>query len=516
MMQLGMACALVALLALVYFFRTGQLLLYGDAVAHINIARRVTDSLTPGLRQLGTVWLPLPHLLMAPLVANDWLWSTGLGGSLLSLASYVAATLGVFRLVFDTSSRSAAWIAALFFAANPDLLYLSTTAMTEPLFLATAIWSVVYVAEFARAARARDPLLARPALWKAAAWLSAGMLTRYDGWFLALACVLGVLLFALRVSTVRLELIKPIATFALLCAIVPAAWFTYNYALFKDPLAFADGPYSAKGVEARTGDTWHHPGYHSISVANTFFVKAAKLNTGEGRWQHWPFLLAVIAAVFSLFRRQQRPALLLWSMLPFYDLSIAYGGVPIFMPQWWPHSYYNVRYGLALLPAIAIFLGFLFELFRQLSPKPLFQRLGFVFFLLLTAGCYASIWRATPIVLREARVNSITRQNLEHALAAQLRFLPPDSSLLMYTGDYAGALQQADVHLRRVVNETNFHQWPAAMKSPADAASFIIAVQGDPVDSAVRAHPHDLQPLAVIHSFGKPPVTIYRSALHSQ
>jgi hypothetical protein len=59
---------LVSLFSFLYYFQHGRLLLYGDAVAHINIARRVFDSLTPGLLQLGTVWLPLPHLLMIPFI----------------------------------------------------------------------------------------------------------------------------------------------------------------------------------------------------------------------------------------------------------------------------------------------------------------------------------------------------------------------------------------------------------------------------------------------------------------
>ena len=75
----------VSLLSLVYYFQRGEILLYGDAVAHINIARRVFDSQTPGLLQLGTVWLPLPHLLMMPFLISDWMWRTGLGGSIPSM-----------------------------------------------------------------------------------------------------------------------------------------------------------------------------------------------------------------------------------------------------------------------------------------------------------------------------------------------------------------------------------------------------------------------------------------------
>ncbi|MGH9651613.1 MAG: hypothetical protein ACRD3I_14240, partial [Terriglobales bacterium] len=59
----GVLAAAASLLAFVYVLRRDELLLYGDAVAHLNIARRVFDSRTPGLLQLGTVWLPLPHLL---------------------------------------------------------------------------------------------------------------------------------------------------------------------------------------------------------------------------------------------------------------------------------------------------------------------------------------------------------------------------------------------------------------------------------------------------------------------
>src|SRR5215472_6322692 len=55
--------ATISISALAFYYYRDAILLYGDAVAHINIARRVFDSRTPGLFQLGTVWLPLPHLL---------------------------------------------------------------------------------------------------------------------------------------------------------------------------------------------------------------------------------------------------------------------------------------------------------------------------------------------------------------------------------------------------------------------------------------------------------------------
>ena len=38
----------------------------------------------------------------------------------------------------------------------------------------------------------------------------------------------------------------------------------------------------------------------------------------------------------------------------FYALSIAYSGVPLFLPAWWPFTWYNLRYGLQLLPLFAV------------------------------------------------------------------------------------------------------------------------------------------------------------------
>src|SRR5438445_13732074 len=102
----AVAASCVSIISFLIYFKHGAILLYGDAVAHINIARRVFDSQTPGLFQLGTVWLPLPHLLDIPFIVNGRMWQTGLGASIPSMAAYVVGTLGVCRLVCGLASRS--------------------------------------------------------------------------------------------------------------------------------------------------------------------------------------------------------------------------------------------------------------------------------------------------------------------------------------------------------------------------------------------------------------------------
>src|SRR5438270_3861789 len=86
----------LAIGAAAWFYRSGYVCYYGDAEAHLNIARRILDSRTPGRDQIGTVWLPLPHMLMQPFVGNNHLWQTGLAGTIPGVACFIAATLFLF------------------------------------------------------------------------------------------------------------------------------------------------------------------------------------------------------------------------------------------------------------------------------------------------------------------------------------------------------------------------------------------------------------------------------------
>lgn len=497
----------------VQYFRHDALLLYGDAVAHIHIARRVFDSLTPEPLQLGTVWLPLPHILMIPFLVSDWMWRSGVGGSIPSMAAYMMGTLGILRLLrVGSISRSAAWLGAAIYAANPNLIYLQATAMTESLYLALFIWSVVFVAEFARNIRS-EPGRAAVALERAGILLGAAMLTRYDGWFLALF-VVPVVLVLLRSAKYQPEhkcLLRAARNLLLLTFAVAALWLAYNFREFGNPLEFATGQYSARGIAERTSSGVPHPGQGSPWVASLYFLKGARLNLGEAPFG-WLLGWAVAGTLMALVAARHFASwLLLWIPLPFYSLSIAYGGTPVFVPVWWPFSYYNVRYGLQLLPAVAVFTAFAFGLLWNARGHRKWWGVLAVAPILTVAISYASTWRATPICLREARANSASRIPFENKLAAELSRLPAGAILLIYTGDHPGALQQAGIPFRRVISESNHPHWEQALASPARAADYVIAMEGDRVARAVAEQPEGLESVVVIESPGQPRTTVYKS-----
>ena len=504
--------ALTSFLAALYYFRSGQVLLYGDAVAHINIARRVVDNIQPGPFQLGTVWLPLPHILMLPFVWSDQLWITGIAGAIPSMVAFIIAAVGIFRLIELLSARTAAWLGTLFFLFNPNLLYMQTTAMTESIYLAAMIWAVFFLCDFDRRLRDNLPASGRRLPFAAMA-LSAAILTRYDGWFFAGICFLAVCarLMTLEGKQVR-PLLAPFLRGTLLCAAVAGLWLAWNASVFGDPLDFARGQYSARAIAARTTPKGAppYPGEAHPVTAAIYFLKSAKLNVAEGALEKPVFYTALFGCVFTLFEKRRRFALFLVVPLLFYSLSIAYGAVPIFMPQWWPFSYYNVRYGLQLLPAFAVFFALASHYLRRVHLARWYVHAVTFVFALLGIAVYAHDYRLVPISLREARVNSVSRVEMEKQIAQTLALNVGSGNVLMFTGEYSGALQRAGIHFRDVINEGDFGVWSAALTHPSHAADWIVATEGDAVDQALREHDPGLSPVVVLHTLGKQPVRIYR------
>jgi hypothetical protein len=532
----------VSVFYFLFYFRHGDVLLYGDAVAHINIARRVFDSKTPGLLQLGTVWLPLPHLLIMPFIVSMRMWQNGSGGSIPSMTGFVFGVLGIFRLMRGVLTRNGqvdivamigAWVAAFVYGANPNLIYMQSTAMGESLYLAFFIWAVVYFAEFARG-KGRS-------LTKCGLCLAAAGLTRYDGWFLAVLMVVGAAFVVFRPHKLPEDLAprslgppsRPaLAKFVLLAVSGPSLWLAYNAIVYQNPLEFANGPYSAKAIEQKTATV--NPAKGNLLAAGSYFLKAAELDVAEANWQGRSWLaLALLGSLAAVFGGRGRIALLLWSPVPFYALSIAYGSVPIFLPVWWPFSQYNLRYGLQVLPAFAVFVPLGIACLIQSATKlPRFEAswnrwtnaAAFLAILVLVVASYGMIWRADPICYREATTNMRGRVALDGQLANWIAKLPTDSTLLMYLGEHAGALEEAGVPLRRVINEGNHRVWKhpvdpqglweRALADPATYADYLVGFDGDPVWTA--AENYHLTALVEIHTTGQPRAAIFQGRVQAR
>jgi len=175
--------------AAVHYANAGLTVSHYDARAHLVVARRVFDSLWPGWQQIGGVWLPLPHLLnMVPVQVDAW-YRNGASGVAISVLSMATAAWALAALIIRiTRSRIAAMTGATLMMANPNLLYLQSTPMTEPLLFATALVAIAFTAEWldrdvVEAPGSGDPgrRIASTSGWmKPGLALAAACMTRYE------------------------------------------------------------------------------------------------------------------------------------------------------------------------------------------------------------------------------------------------------------------------------------------------------------------------------------------------
>ena len=538
----GLVATLVSLLAFAYCFPRGMLLLYGDAVAHLHIARRILDSLNPGIRQIGSVWLPFPHLLMMPFAAKMSWWQNGIAGAIPSMACYVLSVAGLWRLSRYWLRPAGAVVATLFFALNPGLLYMQTTAMTEPLFLCQIIWSVLFLVAFLRAlgdqpssglnrdqarpsaaGQAPDGQSAGRAIVACGLILVTAVFTRYDGWIFAFL----VWLVALRgLSKARAWYSRAGGAFVLFTGMLvtaPALWLIWNATQYGDWLDFMRGPYSAKAIAIRTTPpgAYHWPGFHKPWVAFLYFLKVAELGVAPHYFTDVVLILALAGTILAIRKWRGQavlPVLLFWMPVPFYAYSVAYGWVPIFFPLWFPHSYYNTRYGMEMLPGFALGLGFLVAWLIDRFESRWSRHAQLILLAAMVLIFVDSAWlmHTRPIVLGEAVANSRTRVPFEAAYARALEHLPPTGKILVWTSDHPGAFERAGIPLRRTINETDYYRWIPALQHPAQSAAFVVASDHDAVAKAVAAHPQGLTLVNIVCSSGQPCVKFYRSDLAPQ
>lgn len=478
--------------------RSGWTLDYGDAEAHLNIARRIVDSRTPGFDQIGTVWLPLPHLLMLPFVGADALWQSGLAGAIPAAACFVAAAVFLFAAARRAFRSSAAAFAALgLFALNPNLLYLQATPMTEPVFLA-CLMALLYFSVLFKTNQ--SPMVVASAALAAL----AASLTRYEGWFL-IPFAAGYFLIAAKHRRISTAL-----AFLGIASLGPASWLAHNWWYYGNPLEFYNGPYSAKAIYQHALDQKMAPyaGDHDWAKAWLYYRTAVQLSVG------WVVIGAAALGLAPVAAKR-----ILWPfgllLLPpvFYVWSMHSSATPIFVPTLWPNSYYNTRYGLAALPLLA-FCGGALVLMAPQRLRPVVA-VG-----VLLAAAWPWVMDAQPgawVCWKESQVNSEARRGWTEQAAQFLRQqYQSGSGVFTGSGDLTAVFREAGIPLRQTLNDGNEPAWMAATKRPALFLheQWALAFSGDAVATAVQRLPFSSGPqyelVMSIITKGAPVVEIYK------
>lgn len=462
-----------------YYF--GYITLYGDAESHLNIAKRVVSSLTPGFSQLGGIWLPLPHILMTPFVYFDYLWRSGLAGSIVSGFSFVVACVFLYKLTYlITADKLASFFAFLVFALNPNILYMQSTPMTEIVLISFFILSIYFYVKFYK--NDADFL----SLILAAFFGFCATLTRYEGWSLVLAQAGGIVFLYFnrphlwKMMEGKLILFSSLALFGIFL------WFGWDGLILGDPLYFTNSQFSAKSQQ----QGWLLRGelltFHDLPLSTLYYLVTTFKNSGIITFAL--FLVGLSFYIFFLLKKvtKQKFFLMVLLLIPFAFnvLTLFMGQSVIFIPDLTPKNFqwnlFNVRYGIMMLPAIAFFIGYLF------FTVPKIIKISLVLLLIVQTFLFAS--GLSPVIsLDDGRygLSSAKRPDAQDWLNNNY-----DQGLVLMD-DYARTISvvHSNIPMQNVIYIGNRPYWEQSLKEPEKYASWIVMQKDDTIWTQIFEKP---------------------------
>ncbi len=450
----------------IYYYLNGLGLAYNDARSHLDIGRRVVESIKPGFAQLGSVWLPLPHLMMALTIWNDFMWHSGLSGAIQSMASYVATGLLIYLFLKKLGANMFGRITGvLVFALNLNILYMQSTAMTE-LFLIAAMMAGVYQLMIWHQTEKIFDLI------KAGFWIMLSTLIRYDGWFLFVFAV-----FLVFIRSVKRRGYKTaegvIVMFAALSGFGIFLWLFWNLMIFKDPLYFAFGSYSANAQQKVIEQAGYLSTKHNLLFSIQSYIYAVIYNSDI-----LTVAVSTVGAIVLWFDKKiEKPirvaCLALLSPLFFNIIALYVGHSVLFVQGLGINSWFNVRYGLMMVPTIAIFVGYLIN--RMKSRK--FILIGLMVF--VSAFAYIN---HEAVTLDDAIVGLGGKNVTQVSGYLHDNALDKNGFVLLSAARHDAIIFSSGLPMKRIIHEGTGLYWDLAIAHPDKWARWVVMRTNDPND----------------------------------
>lgn len=460
---------LVSIASFVFYFQNGLGLSYNDARSHLDIGRRVVEGLKPGMAQLGSVWLPLPHAVMIPTIWNDWMWHSGLAGAIVSMISYVVTCFVIYLYLKKIKiGLFARVIGVVIFGSNLNILYLQSTAMTELLLIALTTIASYSLLNYFLNNKIVD-------LVKAAFWIMLSTLTRYDGWLL-LGLSAGLITGRVYLQKGYKAAEGVFLMFCTLAGLGVILWLLWNQLIFKDFLYFALGPYSARSQQKQLEEAGVLATKSNIIFSIKTYTYALVYNIGL-----LPTVLAVVGAIVAFFDKRfsglKLAFVALFSPLIFNILALYLGHSVLFVQGISGDTWFNVRYGIMLMPTVAIFAAILID-------KAVKLRSVFVGAMVLVM--FFSYVNADTVTIDDARVGSSQKNVSEVSGWLNQNAKNEKGFVMISAASHDAIIFSSGLPMKRFIHEGTGAYWDAASENPDLWARWIVMRTNDTNDSTFK------------------------------
>lgn len=503
------AAALIGIIATIVVWRAGGLLLYNDAQTHMVISRRVLDSQNPGFQQLGTVWLPVPHILLLPFIVSFPLWQSGLAASVLGVACLAVSAAAIWRVSFRLGvRRSARLIAVAVLVLNPTMLYLSTTALTEPVLIATMLAALAGLSGWIIAMPAVSPgeLAVFAGIPSAAAVLS-----RYEGWAFVAVGTAFVLIASWRRWRSASYSVSLVLSYLAAPAVAMAWWLSYNWVRYGDPLDFARGEYSAAKQQGDLASVGLLPTKGNLGLSFTTYNWTVVNVLGIAI-----VVLALLGLVALLWTRGLSTlSLLVLGMgfvYPFALVAMWLGQTAMRNDASLPLGMFNIRFGAPLIPVAALLIGVLVDWAWQRRRPVGAIATGLVTVLVVASSAWALAAPSERMgVIREGNINA---QGRELGVQAARYIGENYEGGFILMDDVANPyMMDLNVPLNQLWASYNGEDWDRVLANPYDNAAFVLTNSengADRVYAAVSEDPNFRSRFFPVFSAG--PFTVWQNS----
>jgi len=454
----------------IYYYYNGLGLAYNDARSHLDIGRRVVENLKPGFAQLGSVWLPLPHLLMTITIWNDFMWHSGLAGALQSMIAFVATNLLIYQFLKQLHVGMFGRLAGvLVFVLNLNVLYMQSTAMTELLLLATMTAGCYELLMWHK-----EETLFR--LIKSAFWIMLSTLIRYDGWFLFLFALC--LIVSHTMKRYGLKTTEGVAVlFCTLAGFGIFLWLLWNQMIFKDPLYFAFGPYAASTQQKQLEAAGVLATKKNLFFSLQTYTYALIYNSGL-----FTVILSCFGALFLWFDKKISTSVRIATialLAPFFFnvLALYLGHSVLFVQGLTGNSWFNVRYGLMMMPSIAIFVGYLVHRAHALR----FVLIGLFLFV-----SFFTFINKDAVSIDDARIGSSGKNVTEVSGWLKQHATHTNGYVLISVASHDAIIFSSGLPMKRFIHEGTGQYWDLATAHPERWVRWIILRTHDTNDLTFR------------------------------
>jgi hypothetical protein len=452
------ALSIISVVSYVHYYRNGLGLAYNDARSHLDIGRRVVEGLKPGLAQLGSVWLPLTHLLMGLTIWNDFMWHSGLAGAIWSMIAFVGTGALIFLFLQELEVRLLGrMMGVIVFAANINILYFQSTAMTELMLLGTMTAGAY---EYLRWYKT-DRLVY---LLRAAFWIMLSTLVRYDAWFLFLFAA-GIMFLHVWYRKGYFAAEGTTVLFCTLAGFGIFLWFLWNQLIFKDAFYFAFGPYSAHAQQDQLSSAGVLPSKHNFLLSLKIYFYALVYNSGM-----FTVMLGVLGMIFLWIDKRLTPAVRIATVAltaPFFFNVVALylGHSVLYVQGISGDTWFNVRYGLMLMPSLGIFIGYLIDRARPLR----FVLIGLVLFTI-----FFSFTSGDAVTIDDARVGSSQKNVSEVSGWLGDHAKNEKGFVLISAASHDAIIFSSTLPMKKFIHEGTGAYWTSATENPDRWARWII------------------------------------------